>query len=391
MPNSPLSASLFDPIYPRIGSDSQKWARSAARDLLPLWVADSDFQPPAAVLQALQQRLDHAIFGYGQIPAGMTPALQQWCSQRYNWQPDQQDVVYLPGLVPALHLIVRTFAPPELPVLVPTPVYPPFFDAVKRAGLKVQELPLSRVNGRWRLLPQVLDRVVSGRGQLLLFCNPHNPTGTLYQADELAELAAVAQAHDLRVCSDEIHCDLLLEENARHLPFAAISEDAAQRSLVLMAPSKSFNLAGLGCSYALVANPQLRRQLKEAAHGLLPAVNLFGYVAAEAALREGGPWLDAQCRYLAGNRTLVNQLWQQAGLDHSQPQATYLSWVDLRPLGVADVHGLFEQHGVSLSDGVPFGGPGHLRLNFGCARPLLQQALLRCRSALEAAGILINH
>ena len=297
----------------------------------------------------------------------------------------------LPGLVPALHLIVRTFAPPGLPVLVPTPVYPPFFDAVKRAGLKVQELPLSRVNGRWRLLPQVLDRAVSGRGQLLLFCNPHNPTGTLYHAGELAELAAVAQAHDLRVCSDEIHCDLLLDEGDRHLPFAAISEDAAQRSLVLMAPSKSFNLAGLGCSYALVANPQLRHQLKEAAHGLLPAVNLFGYVAAEAALREGGPWLDAQCRYLAGNRALVNQLWQRAGLDHSQPAATYLSWVDLRGLGVQSPHALFEQHGVSLSDGAPFGGPGHLRLNFGCARPLLVQALQRCAAALEAAGLTINH
>lgn len=391
MSSSPLPASPFDQIHPRRYSDSQKWARAADRDLLPLWVADSDFPPPAAVLQALQQRLDHAIFGYGQIPAGMTPALQQWCRQRYGWQPDSQAVVYLPGLVPALHLIVRTFAPPGLPVLVPTPVYPPFFDAVKRAGHKVQELPLSRVDGRWRLLPQVVERAVSGRGQLLLFCNPHNPTGTLYQPTELAELAAVAQAHDLRVCSDEIHCDLLLEEGARHLPFAAISDDAAQRSLVLMAPSKSFNLAGLGCSYALVANPQLRRQLKEAAHGLLPAVNLFGYVAAEAALREGGPWLDAQCRYLAGNRDLVNQLWQRAGLDHSRPEATYLSWVDLRGLGVSDVHGLFEQHGVSLSDGAPFGGPGHLRLNFGCARPLLQQALQRCSAALEAAGLSISH
>lgn len=376
----------FDQIHDRTTSDSLKWGRYAGRDVLPMWVADSEFSAPPVVIDALRARIDHGLFGYTKPSASMTSALRHWCGDRYNWMPDGAAVVYLPGLVAALHLVVRTLAPAGRPVLVPTPVYPPFFDAVRGAGLNVQPVPLSHVDGRWRLLPEVLDRACDGRGQLLLFCNPHNPTGTVYRRHELAELAAVAAERDLLVCSDEIHCDLLLEPQLRHHPFAAISDDAASRSVVLMAPSKSFNLAGLGCSYALVPEPRLRSRLKSAAQGILPSVNALGLVAAEAALREGHDWLAAQCAYLRDNRDLVNDLWQRLAIAHSHPEATYLSWIDVRALGLADAAGWFEHHGVGLSDGQPFAGPGYLRLNFGCARAQLLTGLDRCAAAIEAAG-----
>lgn len=378
----------FDQIHDRTGSDSSKWGRYAGRDVLPMWVADSEFMAPPAVLAALQQRVAHGLFGYGRPSAALTSAIRRWCAARYQWQPEGASVVYLPGLVPALHLVVRALAPADLPVLVPTPVYPPFFEAVKAAGRTIQPLPLSHVDGRWQLLPQVVERAISGRGQLLLFCNPHNPTGTVYHPDELAALAQLAADHDLLVCSDEIHCDLLLEPGLRHHPFAAISDDAARRSIVLMAPSKSFNLAGLGCAWALIAEPKLRSRFKNAMHGLLPSPNLLGLVAAEAALNEGGDWLDQQCRYLQANSQQVAALWQRFGLSHSQPQATYLSWVDLRGVGLGDPAAWFEQHGVGLSDGAPFGAPGHLRLNFGCSRIQLAEGLARCATALEQAGVI---
>ncbi|MBQ1783263.1 MAG: PatB family C-S lyase [Gammaproteobacteria bacterium] len=378
----------FDQIHDRSTSDSSKWSRYAGRDVLPMWVADSEFMAPPAVLAALQQRVAHGIFGYGRPSASLTSAIRHWCADRYQWQPEGTSLVYLPGLVPALHLVVRALGITDLPVLVPTPVYPPFFEAVKAAGRVIQPVPLSHVDGRWRLLPQVLERAISGRGQLLLFCNPHNPTGTLYRPDELAELAQLAADHDVLVCSDEIHSDLLLQPELRHQPFAAISEDAARRSIVLMAPSKSFNLAGLGCAWALIADPRLRMRFKTAMHGLLPTPNLLGLVAAEAALREGGDWLDQQCRYLHANSLQVAALWQRFGISHSQPQATYLSWVDLRALGLGDAAGWFEQHGVGLSDGAPFGAPGYLRLNFGCSRSQLDQGLARCAVALERAGVI---
>ncbi|EFE94979.1 MalY/PatB family protein [Serratia odorifera] len=375
----------FDQWVDRSHSESVKWDRYHDRDIIPLWVADSDFRSPPAVIDALQQRVAHGVFGYSHPSPVLIEVFIRRMVERYSWHIKPEWLIFLPGLVCGLNLCVRAFTDADAGTLAPAPIYPPFRKAAAFAGCRQLSIPMQLRAQRW--LPDLSSAAsqLNGREKLLLLCNPHNPGGTVYRRNELLAQQQFAQAHQLIVCSDEIHCDLLLEPGLQHIPFATLNEDAAQRSITLMSPSKTFNIAGLGASMAIVPNSELRRALCRERRGIVPEVDVLALVAAQAAYCHGQPWLDAQLDYLRGNRDLVMAcITALPGLQLQPVEATYLAWIDCSGLPVDNPHAFFEQAGVGLSPGLEFGDRRFVRLNFACQRALLQRALQRMSNAVQA-------
>jgi len=373
----------FNQWIDRRHSDSLKWHKYGDRDVLPLWVADSDFRSPPSVIEAIKQRAEHGVFGYGATPTGLIDITLSRLAQRYNWQIEPDWIVLLPGVVCGLNLSVRAFTETGESTVSPTPIYPPFRGAARLADRAQVHLPLRLQHDRW-----VMDldaSAMQGNERLLMLCNPQNPGGTVYRREELEAQLAFAQQHDLIVCSDEIHCDLLLSPGAQHFPFASLSEDAAQRSITLISPSKTFNIAGLGASVAIIPNPELRARFKRVREGIVPGVDILALVAAEAAWRDGDEWLAAQLDYLRANRDwLVAQVNALPELQMAAPEATYLGWIDASKLDVASPMDYFEQHGLGFSPGHDFGDNNFVRFNFGCTRATLEQAVARLQQAVAA-------
>ncbi|WP_336767678.1 PatB family C-S lyase [Pantoea endophytica] len=373
----------FNQWIDRRHSDSLKWHKYGDRDVLPLWVADSDFRSPPSVIEAIKQRAEHGVFGYGATPTGLIDITLSRLAQRYNWQIEPDWIVLLPGVVCGLNLSVRAFTESGESTVSPTPIYPPFRGAAKLADRAQVNLPLRLQDDRWVM--NLDNSAMQGNERLLMLCNPQNPGGTVYRRDELEAQLAFAQQHDLIVCSDEIHCDLLLSPGAQHIPFAALSEDAAQRSITLLSPSKTFNIAGLGASLAIIPNPELRARFKRVREGIVPGVDILALVAAEAAWRDGDAWLAAQLDYLRANRDwLVAQVNALPELQMAAPEATYLGWIDACKLDVANPMAYFEQHGLGFSPGHDFGDDNFVRFNFGCTRATLEQAVTRLQKAVAA-------
>ncbi|MEI8596051.1 MalY/PatB family protein [Photobacterium sp. Hal280] len=376
---------LFDQPVDRTKSNSTKWLKYQGKDVLPMWVADSDFRVPDAITHALHQHVDHGVFGYGSVPASLSELIVERMTTLYHWQIKPEWIVYLPGLVCGLNLAVRACTEQHQAVVSPKPVYPKFFTAAKYASRPLAYSPVTLQQGRWLMDLEATE--VPADSKLLLFCNPLNPGGTVYTRQELEALHSFTKKHDLYVCSDEIHCDLILNENARHIPFASLDDDAAQRSITLIAPSKTFNIAGLGASMAIIPNFELRRRFNRTRAGIVPDVNVLAYTAAEAAYRDCQPWLDSQLHYLRQHRdrlmTAINSL---PGLKLHPIEATYLAWIDASGLPVANPHAFFEAAGVGFSPGADFGHSGFVRMNFGCTSQTLALALSRMKNAIESIG-----
>ncbi|HEX8989036.1 MAG TPA: PatB family C-S lyase [Rhodocyclaceae bacterium] len=374
----------FDRPIDRSAGDSIKWDRYAGRDIVPLWVADMDFAAPPAVLEALHRRIDHGVFGYGHPWPSLVDAVVAHLEREYGWQVEPNWIVWLPGLVTGLNVACRAVGTDGDAVFTATPVYPPFLSAPANSRRRAVSAPLVRDEEGWAWDWAGVDGVLrAARPKLFLLCHPHNPVGRAWREDELRQVLALAEKHDLIVCSDEIHCDLLLEPGLRHAPFAALSEAAARRTITLMAPSKTFNIPGLGCAFAVIPDVGLRGAFHRAMDGIVPHVNTLGLVACEAALREGAAWRQELLAYLRGNARLVAKFVDTQPLLAATPvEATYLAWIDARGLGVANPQRHFEAAGVGLSDGADFGAPGFVRLNFGCRRALLEEALARMEKAL---------
>lgn len=372
----------FDLPVDRHGSDSLKWARYAGRRnargeaILPLWVADMDFAAPPEVTGALATRIAHGVFGYGHTERAWQEALVQALLRDYGWAVQPDWLVPLPGLVSGLNIAARTVGAPGDALVTATPVYPPFMSAPRHMERECITVPL-RAADNWSWDLEALRAAHTPRTRGLLLCHPHNPVGRVWTPAELAALAAHAEAHDLVVISDEIHCDLILEPGLRHRPFALQSAQAAARTITLMAPSKTYNIPGLGAAFAVISNPALRRRFERALAGIVPHPNVLGQVATTAAYAHGLPWRTALLDYLRENRDALMALDGVGGLRVVKPQATYLAWLDCRALDTRDPHALFEELGVGLSDGRDFGGEGFLRLNFGCTRATLDEAIRR--------------
>jgi cystathionine beta-lyase len=373
----------FDRLIDRRNTASQKWEKYGDREILPMWVADTDFMAPSAVLEALHQRVDHGVFGYTNTPTQLNLQVVERLERLYGWQITPDDLVWLPGLVCGLHLACRALAERGDAVMSPKPIYPPFMSAPHLSERELITLPMQRVGNRTLIDFDALEAAITPATRLLLFCNPHNPGGTVYRREELERLAELLIRHDLLVCSDEIHCDLVLEPGLVHTPIASLGPEIAARTLTLMAPSKTYNIAGLGCSFAVIQDPQLRRRFQRARRGIVPDVNLLGYTAAAAAYADGDEWNRAQLNYLRGNRDyLLREINAIPGLKLDPIEATYLAWIDVSAAKLENPAHFFEQAGVGLSPGRDFGDERFMRLNFGCPRALVEEAVERIRRAL---------
>lgn len=374
----------FDTIIDRSNTASEKWDKYRGRDVIPLWVADMDFRSPPAVIQALHERVEHGVFGYTHQPAELVEAVRAHLLADYGWAVEEEWIVWLPGLVCGLNVLCRAVGVAGDEVVTFTPIYPPFMSAPGLSDRGLVKVPLQLRDGHWVADLEALERAITPRTKLLLLCSPHNPVGRAWSREELAQFAEVAERHDLVIGSDDIHAGLVLDEDKRHIPIATLSPETARRTITLLAPSKTYNIPGLGCSFAVIGDPGLRRAFRKAMGRIVPHVNTLGYTAALAAYRDGEEWRQALVAYLRGNRDLVAaEVNAMPGLSMAHVEATYLAWIDARATGIPDPARFFEEAGVGLSDGADFGAPGFVRLNFGCSRSLLVEALGRMRRALD--------
>lgn len=380
---SRLIAFDFDTPVDRRGTASVKWDRYGNRDVIPLWVADMDFRSPPEVIEALAARAAHGVFGYTHAPDALVETVIAKLRADHDWRVEPEWIVWLPGLVAGINVSCRATGEPGDDVVTTVPVYPPFLTAPAQSGRRLVTVPMRERHGRSTLDIEGIARALGGRASLFILCNPHNPAGRVFTREELDAFLDACRAHGAAVCSDEIHCGLVLDPDARHIPLAALDPDFAARTITLMAPSKTYNVPGLGCSFAVIPGEGLRRRFLAAKDGIVPDVNAFGYEAALAAYRHGEPWRSALLEYLRGNRDLIERrIAAMPPLAMAHVEATYLAWIDARGAAVPDPCAFFEAAGVGLGDGRHFGAPGFVRLNFGCPRALLEEALDRMARAL---------
>jgi len=384
-PAPAVERAVFDRVLERGGTASMKWERYRGRDVLPFWVADMDFAVAEPIHRALHERIEHPVFGYTLAPEGLVEAVRAHLRRAFAWDIDPDWLLWLPGVVPGLSAGCRAFCADGDEVIVNPPIYHHFYDAHVEPGQRLLRVPLQRGDdGRWTWDMDAMRAAVTRRTRLLMLCSPHNPTGTVFRPDELEALGEFVREHDLVVISDEIHCDLVLDPDARHRPTLAACPGIADRCVTLMSASKTWNLAGLNCSFAIIADAALRQRFAGALGSAVPPVPPLAYVATEAAYRDGGPWRDALLDYLRGNLDLIEQrLAGLSGMTLEPLEATYLAWIDARALGVPDLQAVLEEHGIGLSSGEQFGQPGFLRLNFACPRQMLEQGLDRLCAAAE--------
>ena len=378
----------FDRVIDRRSTDSSKW-RKFPTDVLPLWVADMDFPSPPAVVRALHARVEQGFFGYLTEHNDLPEVVAERVAKRYGWRVNPDAVVTLPGVIAGFNQALRALTSPGDGMLIQTPVYPPILRSAGNHGLRRDEHPLTRdADGRYTVDLEAFAAALRETTRVFLLCNPHNPVGRLYGRAELEGMAAACLRRDTVIVADEIHCDLLLD-GRQHAPVASLAPEIEQRTITLMAPSKTFNLPGLRCAVGIIPNAALRERFLAAAGDLVPKINVLGYTAAVAAYREGDAWLEALLGYLKANRDFLVQQVRATlpGVAVAPAEATYLAWLDCRGSTRAgrDPYTFFLEHArIALSDGVTFGpgGAGFVRMNFGCPRALLAEGLERMRAAL---------
>jgi len=381
----------FDRPIDRRQSDSTKW-RTYAGDVLPLWTADMDFAVPPPVVEALHARVSHAVFGYCINPPELRDLIAERMWRLYQWRVEPEQIVLQTGVLKAFQSVASLAASGGGGVLVQPPVYPPILETARHIGSSHQEAPLvRRRDGQYEIDFDAFDAAITTSTRLFILCNPHNPVGRVFRRDELERLAAICLRRGVLICSDEIHCDLVFP-GASHVPIASLSPEVSRHTVTLMAPSKTFNIPGLRCSFAIVQDPDLRGRVAGDHGGDFAEVNNLGLVAATAAYRDGQPWLDQVLRYLDANRNVVVEFVRRElpGVTTVAPEATYLAWLDFRKSAIAgDPYEFFlRQSRVALSSGLSFGagGEGFARLNFACPRAVLMDALARMKQAMEAVG-----
>jgi cystathionine beta-lyase len=357
-----------------------------------MFVADMDFRAPEPLLKALHKRIDHGIFGYEGENAEHDQIICERMARLYNWKISPEDIIYLPGLVTGLNLVCRAIGEPQDNVLVLPPVYPPFLSAPTNQGLSVAKaelkaVPVNQSVLRYEIDFDAMEKAITPLTKLLMFCQPHNPVGREFTRNELEKVAAICAKHDILICSDEIHCDLVLGD-IKHTPTASISAETADRCITLIAPSKTFNIAGLNSGIAIVQNAELKRKIRKARAGLVPSINCIGLFALKILYAECTEWIEELRHYLLRNREIFADyvMKNMPGIKTTIPEATYLAWLDCREAGIAgNAHEFFlNKAKVAVNDGATFGpgGEGFVRFNFGCPQSQMLQALEQMKTAL---------
>ncbi len=388
----------FDRVIDRTGTASYKWDQSESlfgrKDILPLWVADMDFEAPREVVDAIVKRAEQGIYGYTFRTDAYYEAVQGWLSRRHGWDVKREWITSSPGVVPALSIAVLAYTQPGDGVILQSPVYYPFYDVIKMNGRVVVDNPLILKDGRFAFDYELLEQQAAAGAKLLLLCSPHNPGGRVWTREELERIGEICLRHDVVIVADEIHHDLVLRGH-KHTPLASISEALAQSSVTCIAPSKTFNLAGLQAAAAIIPNDELRRKYNYLLKTLsIHMESYFGLTAVETSYTYGEEWLEQLIDYLEGNlATLVDYVERELPqLRVMKPEGTYMVWLDCRAISEspADLKKLmFEEAGVAFSEGSVFGkqGAGYLRVNLACRRALLQEALeLFGQAILARAG-----
>jgi cystathionine beta-lyase len=379
----------FDRVIDRRSTNSNKW-RKYAPDVLPLWVADMDFASPEPVVRALRERAEHGVYGYGFEGPEFAQVFVDRLQKRYGWTVSPEAVVMIPGVIPGFNVACRALTAPGDGLLMQLPVYPPILRSPGNHELTRDEAMLGRErDGRYVADLDAFRAAIHPRTRAFLLCNPHNPVGRVFTKQELDGMARICLERDLAIIADEIHCDLLYGAH-RHVPMASLGPEVARRTITLMAPSKTFNMAGLKVSVAVIPEASLRERFLAARGDYVQAqVNIMGYAAALAAYRDGDAWLGELLRYLEANRDFLADYVRRhlPGVTVTPPEGTYLAWLDCRGAGpaAADPFTFFlERAKVALNDGALFGrgGQGFVRLNFGSPRALLTEGLERMRRAL---------
>lgn len=387
--------SPFDKVVDRTGTESLKWVYPRkvlkVEDAIPMWVADMDFEAPPAVVEAIRRRAAHGVYGYPLIPPSFWQAAIDWLKRRHGWDVRKDWMAKSPGIVPALNYAVRAFTKPGDGVIIQTPVYFPFYHAVENNGRRVIRNPLRFDGRRYTMDLGDLERKLDEGGRLLILCSPHNPVGRVWTREELEGLGRIAVERDLLVVSDEIHNDLVYRGHRHHV-FAALSPDLADRTVTCIAPSKTFNIPGLSTAVVIASNPKLLEAFKdETERAGFELGQVFGIVGFEAAYSQGDDWLDELLPYLEANVDVMERFLEERvpGIRLVRPEGTYLALLDCRGLGLepAALNDFFlKKARVYFSDGAMFGeeAAGFVRINFGCPRALLVEALARIERAVKS-------
>jgi cystathionine beta-lyase len=385
----------FDSVIKREGTNCFKWdfAEEIFRksDILPMWVADMDFKSPEEVIKAIEKRAKHGVFGYTARPNSLYESIKEWLGKRFNWEVKKEWILFTPGVVPAIDLAIQAYTNPGDGVIIQPPVYKPFFGAVENNDRKLIKNPLKINEGKYRIDFDDLKNKARKGAKMLILCSPHNPVGRVWNKEELEQLGFLAKKYNLYVISDEIHADIVYKPN-KHTPFLNVNNAFDDLSIVCMAPSKTFNLAGLETSFVIIKNKYLREEFEKYINkNSLWMTNIFGIVAAEAAYSFGEQWLDSLLDYLSGNiKYMENFVGQRLPeVKFTKPEGTYLAWLDFRNLGLPNntlKNLLVEKGRIGLNDGPDFGkeGEGFQRLNFGCPKVLLKDGLERIEKAVNS-------
>ena len=389
-----MSKYNFDEIIPREGTNSLKYdARKQvfnSSDILPLWVADTDFKTPDFIVNAIKKRAEHEIFGYTFKPDSYYRSIIGWMQRRHNWSIKKEWISFSPGVVAGLTCAIKAFSNPGDGVVVQPPVYSPFFSCVEGTGREIVRNPLIIKNNRYTFDFHNLKSQINKKTRLLLLCNPHNPGGMVWKNEELEELGSICNKNDILIISDEIHSDLIFKGN-RHIPITMVSEETAKNSIILSAPSKTFNIAGLTTSVVIIPDKKKFEQFEKIlnlAH--LGMGNIFGAVALEAAYSYGDEWLNQLLDYLWNNYLYLKKFFNNnlPEVKVMNPEATYLVWLDFREYemdGKELTKLIVDKAKVGLNNGAGFGieGNGWMRLNIGCPRSVLAEGLNRLNNAFS--------
>ena len=384
----------FDDPVKREGTNCIKYDRReeifGRKDIIPMWVADMDFNAPDFITEALHNQLNHKIFGYSFRPPEYYSSIIEWTRGRHNWTIEKEWIIFTPGIVPALNFCTLAFTKPGDSIIVQPPVYFPFFSAVLAHGRTLVYNKLNEEDGRWVMDIEALTRSIDEKTRMIIISNPHNPVGRVWTSEELKELGDICIKKNILILSDEIHCDLVLP-GFTHTPLAAISDEIAARTITCIAPSKTFNLAGLSTSNVIISNPALRKSFSRIVDNLhIASGNIFGTAASIAAYTHGHKWLDELMEYLDRNAGFVEDYCIRLlpEIIPVQPEATYMIWLDCRKLGMSgkELQDFFvHKAGIGMNEGSTFGpgGEGFMRMNLGTTHQTVRQAMEQVEKAVS--------
>jgi cystathionine beta-lyase len=388
----------FDELIDRTGTDSYKYdARKryfGNPDVLPMWVADMDFRTPDFIVGAMKKRLEHEIFGYTLKPDSLYESVIGWMYRRHGWKIEKDWIIFTPGVVPAFNMCILAYSSPGDKVVVQSPVYYPFFWAVNLNKRVMTNNQLLRSGDQYIMDTDDLKSKIDATTKIMLFCSPHNPVGRVWNRQELDALAEVCIRNKVVMISDEIHSDLVFD-GYKHIPYAMLSEEAAQTSVTCIAPSKTFNIAGLATSALIIPNAELRKKFNDVVESLhIAGGNIFGSVAMEAAYTHGDEWLKQALSYITGNVDFLENYVEQnfPNIKVIRPEATYMAWMDFSGLNLSDTELrklMVEKANLGFNHGPTFGpgGEGFQRINLGCPREIVREAMQRLKKAINVSSM----